>query len=109
MGHQITINDKLYDDIKSYCILNKLKITAYCNEALQNVLIRSKFGDAPFLDNGGGIEVESGEPETTDRNPDYEESYKNVKEPDFSTTIFVNKDEFKQENHIIKSKKRKLA
>ena len=30
--HKITIDDKLYDDLKSYCSINNLKITEFCKD-----------------------------------------------------------------------------
>lgn len=46
--HSISINDKLYNDIKDYCKLNKIKVTNFCNELLEKSFNNLKYGDIPF-------------------------------------------------------------
>ena len=42
------IDDKLYQDIKQFCILNRIKINGFINELLKNAFNREKYGDTPF-------------------------------------------------------------
>lgn len=48
MAHSVTIDDKLYEDLKSYCQLNGLKINAFCNKWITEGLMMAKYGDTPF-------------------------------------------------------------
>lgn len=49
MAHNVTINDTLYDDLRSYCQLNGLKISTFCNDCISKALTISKYGDTPFM------------------------------------------------------------
>lgn len=49
MAHNITINDKLYDDLRSYCHLNGLKISTFCNDCISKALTIAKYGNTPFM------------------------------------------------------------
>lgn len=42
------IDDKLYQDIKQFCYLNRIKINSFINELLKKAFNREKYGDAPF-------------------------------------------------------------
>ena len=42
------IDDKLYQDIKQFCILNRIKVNSFINELLKNAFNREKYGDTPF-------------------------------------------------------------
>ena len=44
----VQIEDKLYNDIKEYCKLNKLKIGSFINEILKKSFLVEKYGDTPF-------------------------------------------------------------
>lgn len=46
--HYITVDDKLYEDIASYCKLNNLKVNAYCCDLLKREHNITKYGDIPF-------------------------------------------------------------
>lgn len=110
--HQISINHKLYDEIRAYCSLNNLKITDYCNEALQKAIAYSKFGDAPFMENNTiikDITLESNPVDDTLLYTLVEESPKTIDSQVFSTEINVNGDDYTQKEVKQKSKKRKLA
>lgn len=48
MSHSISINDKLYNEIKEYCDLNKIKVSSFCEELLRKSLNEVKYGDIPF-------------------------------------------------------------
>lgn len=48
MGNTVQIEDKLYNDIKEYCKLNKLKIGSFINEILKKNFLIEKYGDTPF-------------------------------------------------------------
>lgn len=48
MGRSITLKDKLYEDLQSFCKLNGIKINDFCNQAILSELNRRKFGDIPF-------------------------------------------------------------
>ena len=48
MSHSISINDKLYSEIKEYCDLNKIKVSSFCEEMLKKTLNEAKYGDIPF-------------------------------------------------------------
>lgn len=48
MSHSISINDKLYSEIKEYCDLNKIKVSSFCEEMLKKALNEAKYGDIPF-------------------------------------------------------------
>lgn len=110
--HQIPINHKLYDEIRTYCSLNNLKITDYCNEALQKAIAYSKFGDAPFMENNTIIKDITLESNPVNDNIVYtlvEESPKTIDSQAFSTEINANENEYAQKEVKPKSKKRKLA
>lgn len=112
MSHQISINDKLYDEIKSYCSLNNMKITDFCNEALQNAIAYSKFGDAPFMEDKFVIKNWTLESKPIVDNPVYypiEELPKTIGSQKFSCNVNVNGNEYTQNKVKPKNKKRKLA
>lgn len=44
----ISIDNKLYLDIKEYCKLNNINILQYCNNLLKESFYKNKFGDIPF-------------------------------------------------------------
>lgn len=44
----ISIDEKLYSDIKEYCELNGLKITEFVESLLRKTFTLEKFGDVPF-------------------------------------------------------------
>lgn len=44
----VQIEDELYNDIKEYCKLNKLKIGSFINEILKKSFLVEKYGDTPF-------------------------------------------------------------
>lgn len=46
---QIT-DDKLYEDIISYCKVNDLKIGTFCTDMLKKQLAMEQYGDIPFGD-----------------------------------------------------------
>lgn len=48
MSHNITIDDKLYNELKEYCDLNKLKVSNLCCDLLKKSLNELKYGDIPF-------------------------------------------------------------
>ena len=48
MSHSITIDDKLYNEIKDYCNLNNLKVSTLCSDLLKKALNELKYGDIPF-------------------------------------------------------------
>ena len=43
----INIEDKLYQDIKEYCKLNKLTISVFVNDLLKKNFLVEKYNDAP--------------------------------------------------------------
>lgn len=57
----VQIEDELYNDIKEYCKLNKLKIGSFINEILKKSFLVEKYGDTPFT-NFGKKMVENVEP-----------------------------------------------
>ncbi len=57
----VQIEDELYNDIKEYCKLNKLKIGSFINEILKKSFLVEKYGDTPFTNFGKKI-VENIEP-----------------------------------------------
>lgn len=44
----VQIENELYNDIKEYCKLNKLKIGSFINEILKKSFLVEKYGDTPF-------------------------------------------------------------
>ena len=47
--HSIQIDDdKLFEEIVSYCKLNKISIKMFCTDMLRKQLLIEKFGDIPF-------------------------------------------------------------
>ena len=47
--HSIQIDDdKLFEDIVSYCKLNKISIKMFCTDMLRKQFLIEKFGDIPF-------------------------------------------------------------
>ena len=48
----VQIEDELYNDIKEYCKLNKLKIGSYINKILKKSFLVEKYGDTPFTNFG---------------------------------------------------------
>lgn len=47
--HSIQIDDdKLFEDIVSYCKLNKISIKMFCTDMLRKQFLIEKFGDVPF-------------------------------------------------------------
>lgn len=102
----------MYDEIRSYCSLNNLKISDYCNEALQNAIAYSKYGDAPFMeDNKIPIKDSALEAKPIIDNPVYipaEELPKTEDNQVFSCEVNVNENEYTQKEVKPKSKKRKL-
>jgi len=56
----VNIEDKLYQDIKEYCKLNKLTISVFVNDLLKNTFMVEKYDDAPpFFKKKKVEEVES--------------------------------------------------
>ncbi len=45
---QVSVDRKLYNQIKEYCSLNDLKISAYIDELLKDAFMRDKYGERPF-------------------------------------------------------------
>lgn len=45
---QVSVDRKLYSQIKEYCSLNDLKISAYIDELLKDAFMRDKYGERPF-------------------------------------------------------------
>lgn len=43
------IEKKLYDDIKSYCKLNNLKVNSFINNLLKKAFNVEKYGESPFV------------------------------------------------------------
>lgn len=43
------IEKKLYDDIKSYCKLNNLKVNTFINNLLRKAFNVEKYGESPFV------------------------------------------------------------
>lgn len=43
----VNIEDKLYQDIKEYCKLNKLTISVFVNDLLKKTFMIEKYDDAP--------------------------------------------------------------
>lgn len=43
----VNIEDKLYDDIRAYCRLNKLTISTFINDLLKKTFMVEKYNDAP--------------------------------------------------------------
>lgn len=48
MGNTVQIEDELYNGIKEYCKLNKLKISSFINEILKKSFLIEKYGNTPF-------------------------------------------------------------
>ena len=46
--HNISISDKLYNNIREYCQLNQLKVNSFVEDLLRNALNIEKFGVSPF-------------------------------------------------------------
>lgn len=46
--HNISISERLYNDIKEYCKLNELKLNVFVEELIQKSFNVEKFGDTPF-------------------------------------------------------------
>jgi len=110
--HQISITHKLYDEIRTYCSLNNLKITNYCNEALQKAIAYSKYGDAPFMEDKIVIKNWALETNPIDDNIIYtsiEELPKTEANQASSCEININGDKYTQKEVKPKSKKRKLV
>ena len=76
--HSVQIDDdKLFEDIVSYCKLNKISIKMFCTNMLRKQFLIEKFGDVPF----GGLCNADEDKITTiaivkkeDNNGDYENS-----------------------------------
>ena len=47
--HNVSISEKLYNDIKEYCRLNELKINVFVEELIRKSFNVEKFGVAPFV------------------------------------------------------------
>lgn len=46
--HSITIDEKLYAEIASYCKINGEKISTFCSDLLRKGFMEKKYGDIPF-------------------------------------------------------------
>lgn len=46
--HNISISERLYNNIKEYCKLNELKLNVFVEELIQKSFNVEKFGDTPF-------------------------------------------------------------
>lgn len=44
----VQIKEELYQEIKEFCTLNKLKINQFVNDLLQKSFMIEKYGDSPF-------------------------------------------------------------
>ena len=55
----VQIEDELYNDIKEYCKLNKLKIGSFINEILKKSFLVEKYGDTPFTNFGKKMAIET--------------------------------------------------
>lgn len=63
----ITINDKLYKDIDSYCKLNDLGETVkYINDLLKKSFMVEKYGEKPSIQQKESVEVKKEETEVVD-------------------------------------------
>lgn len=110
--HQIAINDKLYDDLKSYCSINNLKITEFCKDTLEKALILAKFGDTPFMDYHKTQDNETVDTPIPEKKSPwvFGEDIPNAEDNQtYSVEINVNGNEYTQKARELKNKKRKLA
>lgn len=55
----VQIEDELYNDIKEYCKLNKLKISSFINEILKKSFLVEKYGDTPFTNFSKKMAIET--------------------------------------------------
>ena len=55
----VQIEDELYNDIKEYCKLNKLKIGSFINEILKKSFLVEKYGDTPFTNFSKKMAIET--------------------------------------------------
>ena len=63
----ITINDKLYKDIDSYCKLNDLGETVkYINDLIKKSFMVEKYGEKPSIQQKESVEVKKEETEVVD-------------------------------------------
>ena len=46
--HNVSISEKLYDDIKDYCSLNGLKLNSFVEDLIRKSFNIEKFGETPF-------------------------------------------------------------
>ena len=51
--HSVSIDGKLYSDLKEYCDYNHLKLNAYVEELIRKQFTVEKFGTSPFDMMGG--------------------------------------------------------
>lgn len=47
--HSIRISEKIYNEIKEYCILNGIKFIDFVNNLLENALRKEKYGEVPSI------------------------------------------------------------
>lgn len=109
--HYITVDDKLYEDIASYCKLNNLKVNAYCCDLLRKEHNMLKYGDIPFGIIGGNDDIVENLPESGTSSSDYNTAV-NTNET-VNDIVIETKPEIKEEQEIvteefIKPKKRRL-
>lgn len=66
--HNISIDGKLWSDIKSFCDTNGLKLNVYCEKLLREAFLSAKFGDIPF----GVIGSNTGSQNSPENEPKFE-------------------------------------
>lgn len=108
---EITINDKLYKQIKDYCLINELDIVEYVNELLKKEFMIDKYGDKPSVsklkkkEDPIKINKETGELTIKDNALPIEGNYEIPQKQTIVTITEENNEPTVQE---IKPKKRKL-
>ena len=47
--HSLQIPSELYDEIKEFCELNKIKTNKFISDLLKNAFMKEKYGESPFV------------------------------------------------------------
>lgn len=120
--HSISIDGKLYSNLKEYCELNNLKLNAYVEELIRKQFTIEKFGTSPF-DKMAEVEPPRQEKKVIDEF--YDKAINGMKEPEETTVQIVEAvggpdkmqdlitdlifDEKKEEKPVVEKPKKKVT
>lgn len=101
----ISINASLYNQIKTYCDVNNIKIQETIESWIRKQFLIEKWGEMPsiFTDNDNIYPTQVNE-----QNQGKEENYHNNSDNNFTKNTSFTKEEIKNNDLIISPKKRRL-